>query len=60
MTGARLVMRLNGVIACAKEIGSLANSDVSCGGDSMRGVERGTGRFFLQAGRIHGGRTNLV
>ena len=56
MTVERLVMRLDGALACAKEIWSLASSDVSCGGDSM---ERGTGGFFLRAGRIHGGRTEL-
>lgn len=59
MTGERLVMRLNDVLGCAKEIGSLANSDVSCGGDSMHGVERETGGCFLRTGRIHGGRTGF-
>lgn len=57
--GKRVDTRLNGVLACAKEIWSLANSDVSCDGDSMYVVERGTGRFFLRAGRIHGGRTGF-
>jgi hypothetical protein len=59
MTGERLEARLNGVLACAKAIWSLARSDVSCGGGSMHGVERGTVGFFLRAGRIHGGRTKF-
>jgi hypothetical protein len=52
-------MKLNDVPACAEEIWSLADSDVSCGGDSMHGVGRGKGRFFLRAGRIHGRRTGF-
>ena len=60
MTGERQEEGPNGVLSTAMEIVSLANSDVSCRSDSTLPVERDTAVFFLRAGRIHGGRTELT
>ena len=51
---------VNGTFRDAVETGLLANSDASGGGNSALPAERGPEGFFLRAGRIHGGRVELV
>jgi hypothetical protein len=60
VTEEKPAVKLNGAFDGAVETELLAESDVSSGGDPALPVERGPEGFFLRAGRIQGGRVELV